>query len=173
MSGSVVAGSVTELRARLDAVIDELITVSLGCCADEELLGLWRDVERCRRRLDPVEHRMIAQVQTRSLAFAHGCKSTTDFARHLLNVGAGEARSRVAAAEALGERRTLAGEVVEPIYPTLSAAVGSGQVSQRAALTIIHTVEKLPHQVRAEHDRAVEAVLTDFARVHDPDQLAR
>jgi hypothetical protein len=173
MSASVVTGSVTELLARLDAVVDELSAVSLEECADAEVVELWRDVERCRRRLDPVEHRVIGQVQTRSLAFAHGCKSTVDLARHLLNIGAGEARGRVAAADALGERRSLSGERLAPIYPTLAAAVGSGAVSQRAALTIIRTVEKLPAEVRAEHDHAVEAVLTDFARHHDPDVLAR
>src|SRR6478735_2867211 len=125
MSALLVTGSVPELRSRLTAVLDELAVVSLDDCADAEILQLWRELERSRRRLDPVEQRVIGQVQVRSLAFVHGCKTTVDFARHLLTIGPGEARGRIAAAEASGERRG-------PIYPTLAAALASGEVSLRA-----------------------------------------
>src|SRR6476646_11129826 len=156
MSASLVTGSMAGLRGRLTAVLDELATVSLDECADAEIVELWRELERSRRRLDPVEQRVIGQVQVRSLAFVHGCKTTVDFARHLLTIGPGEARGRIAAADALGERRSLAGERLDPIYPTLAAALASGEGSLRTAQTILRTVEKLPHEVRAGHDRAVE-----------------
>ena len=72
MSALLVTGSVPELRSRLTAVLDELAAVSLDDCADAEILQLWRELERSRRRLDPVEQRVIGQVQVRSLAFVHG-----------------------------------------------------------------------------------------------------
>src|SRR6476646_296320 len=89
MSASLVTGSMAGLRGRLTAVLDELATVSLDECADAEIVELGRECERSRRRLDPVEQRVIGQVQVRSLAFVHGCKTTVDFARHLLTIGPG------------------------------------------------------------------------------------
>ncbi|MGH8859841.1 MAG: DUF222 domain-containing protein, partial [Jatrophihabitantaceae bacterium] len=56
--------------------------------------------------------------------------------------------------------------------PPVAVALAAGAISSRAAATIGATVERLPAAVQAGVDRLVEATLTDFAKLHDPRQLA-
>ncbi|MGH8862852.1 MAG: DUF222 domain-containing protein, partial [Jatrophihabitantaceae bacterium] len=148
-------------------VIDPVASLS-----DAQIMQRLRDNERRRRELDVEDHALLAQVETRGVPHAHGCKNPVDFLRYLLTISAGEAAARLAAAHALGPRRSLTGESLGPIYPTVAAALAAGQICSRAAATIVAAVERLPAAVQAGVDRIVEATLTDFAKTHDPRQLA-
>lgn len=155
----------------LDTALDALGTLPLDSYTDSQVLALWRELEHRRRRLAPLDHQLIAQVQTRTIAHTVGERSTTTLARSVLRVGAGEAKARVAAAEALGPRSSLLGEPLEPIYPVLAAAQAAGTVSEAAAKLIVDTIEHLPDAVRAEVDGDVERSLTTHAATLDLDQL--
>jgi hypothetical protein len=171
MFDSTVSEDAGTVLAELDTVLDRLATLPLDSYSDSEILALWRELEDRRRRLAPIDQRLIAQVRTRTIAHTVGERSTTTLARRVLRVGVGEAKARVSAAEALGPRSSLLGEPLEPIYPTLAAAQAAGRVSEQAARLIVSTIEQLPDAVRAEVDRQVERTLTEQAAVLDLDQL--
>lgn len=156
----------------LEAAVDDVQALDLECVGDEQVLDLFRRLERCSRRLAAVDHAAIAQVEARGLPFHHGCATTAVFLRHLLNLHPGEASARVRAARALGPRRALSGEALDPVYPATAMAVADGQISARHAEVIVRTIERLPDAIAAVHDRHVEQTLVTHARTLDPRQLA-
>jgi len=163
--------SLTDAVSHLLTAVDELSTASLTPVSDDELLAVWRSIEQGRNRLAPVDHRMIEEVESRNLPHRHACASTAVYANQVLRLEFGEARARVAAAHALGRRRTLTGEALEPIFAATAEALAAGEISARHAAVVVGTVEKLPEEVRAVLDRTVEAGLLDNARVWDPGRL--
>jgi hypothetical protein len=54
--------------AHLEAAVDELNTASLTAATDDSVLDAWRRLETARRRLDPVDHRIVAEADSRTLA---------------------------------------------------------------------------------------------------------
>ena len=173
MSESLLAGSVGDVLARLEADFDALDSAALDSCADGEIVDALRRVERLQRRQAVLDQRLIAQVDERSIWFANGCASVPVFLRMLLRISPAEARARHGAARALGPQRTVPGVALEGTYPAVSAAQAAGEISVQHAAAIVDTITKLPDDVAAEFDRTIETILVDFARDHDPVQLRR
>src|SRR5664279_2787834 len=98
MVGSWSAGGVDEVLSRLEAELDELSAAVLTGCVDDEVLEVWQRMERIRRRLAPIDHSLIKELEARSVAFSKGCVSTAVLARHTLRIHPGEASARVRAA---------------------------------------------------------------------------
>jgi hypothetical protein len=93
-----------------------------------------------------------------------------------LTIGAHDAAGRVKLAAAVNPRRSPVGELLPPEHPEAAAAFTAGAISGAAAITIAHTVDRLPAEtLDLEHGagRAVETVLVDFARDNDPETLRR
>ncbi len=168
-----VTDRVHAVLARLEADLDELTSVSLDPCTDDEVLDALRRVEIARRRLAPVDHALLAEVDTRGVAGVHGCRSTAALVRLLLRVSPGEATARVRAAQSLGPRRTVTGQRLDPEFAAVGAAQAEGAISDRHAQVIVAAVEALPDEVRYDVGEQVEGVLVGVAREHDPHLLAR
>lgn len=154
-----------------DAAFDEL-----DALPDAAVVERWRALERQRREVEFAEALVIAQVERRGIHGAHGCKSVLDFARFLLNIGAREAAGRIRLSRAVAPLRTITGVPQPPVHPTVAAALESGSISGRAAVVIAKTVDELmdlPDALEPGAEAAVETVLTDFAREHDPEMLQR
>jgi hypothetical protein len=160
-----------ELLARLDAALDELTTRDLTRRADGQVLALWQDLEACRRRFAPVDHALIQEVAARHLHPVCGAKTITILARQILRIGISEASARVKAAEALGRRRSLTGELLAPIYGKVAAAQANGSVAEAAARVITGMIDKLPDAVRCEKDVEAEEFLVKQAQILDLDGL--
>jgi hypothetical protein len=158
---------------RLDAVLNEFHDLPIDSFSDEQLLALWRDTEIPRRRLAPIDHALFQEAAARHLDFACGAKSITMLARDVLRIGAGEASARVKAAEALGRRRALTGELLAPIYGKVAAAQANGSVAEAAARVITGLIDTLPDQVRCEQDSWIEQFLVEQAQILDLDGLRR
>jgi len=124
---------------------------------DAQILERLRDIEAARRELEQRECAIIAQVSTRSLAFVHGCKSTVDFARALLTIGAVDAARRLKLADAVTPRRSPTGELLPAEHEDVAAAFAAGAISGAAAVTIAQTV-KLSRQLWEDYP-ALEAQL--------------
>jgi hypothetical protein len=118
---------------RFSAVLNEFESLPIDSFTDEQFLALWRDAEIPRRRLAPVDHALFQEVSARHLHFTCGAKSITLLARDVSRIGAGEASARVKAAEALGRRRALTGELLAPIYGKVAVALANGSVAEAAA----------------------------------------
>jgi hypothetical protein len=84
----------SELLDRLDAVVDELAALPWDRLTDDDVLDVLRRVETVKRRLVPVDHAAIGQVQSRSLAFSHGARSSGALLSQLLRISPGEASGR-------------------------------------------------------------------------------
>ncbi|MGH8962620.1 MAG: DUF222 domain-containing protein [Jatrophihabitantaceae bacterium] len=92
-------------------------------------------------------------------------------ARDVLRIGVGEANARRKAAEALGRRRALTGELLPSIYARVAAAQASGSVAVDAARVITGLIDKLPDAIRCEQDLAVETFMLEQAAILDLDAL--
>jgi hypothetical protein len=70
------------------------------------------------RRLPLIDHRLIADAETRQLPHELTQPSMARVLTSLLRLSAGEAHRRVKAAAAVGPRRSMLGEVLEPTPPS-------------------------------------------------------
>ena len=138
-----------------------------------ELLDVLREQERVKHEAELVGLAVIAQLETRAVAFELGAKNTVDLLRHALTIGARDAAGRVTLAAAVCERRTLTGVPVEPAHPQTAAALAAGSISTRAAGTIVATVDKIDDLVADDAGPLFETNLIEFARDHDPETLAK
>jgi Domain of unknown function (DUF222) len=157
--------------ARVQDAFDQLLGLDLTGLGEEQLLDYGRELERVRRRLPPLEHRFIGEVEARGIA-GDRCVRLVPFLRSLLRLHPQEASGRVAAAHAAGPRRGLTGELLPAAYPAVAAAQEAGGISERHARVIIECVEKLPERVQAEQGEQIEAELVGYAGQFDPQHLA-
>ncbi len=93
--------------------------------------------------------------------------------RGLLRLDPAEAAARVRAAEVAGPRRTLTGDPMPAICPTVAAAQAAGDVSERQARTVVQILEKLPDAAQAEHGARIESELVGYCAQFDPHTLAK
>ena len=150
-----------------------LLSVDVDGLDDAGLLQYELDLEHAQRLIEAAKLAADAAVASRSLAQQRGYARTSVFLRDLLRISPHAACGRLRAAEALGPRRALTGEPLEPSYPTVAAAQLSGAISPEHARVVVQTVESLPEAVRAEHDRSVEQLLVAKALEFDPYTLKR
>src|SRR5919197_1114944 len=155
------------------AALDELHGLDLTGLSEEQLLGFWRELERLRRRIPSVEHRLVLEAEGRGLPESHQLRGVAQLLRGLLRLDPREAAGRVRAAHAAGARRAPSGEPLPAIYPMLAAAQATGVVSERQARVVVDAVEKLPEQVQAEHGAQIEHDLVGYAERFDPVSLAK
>src|SRR4051812_25621144 len=171
MSSTIDATPVTGVLDRLRSVVDELHSLDWDFLGDDDLLEVLREVETAKRRLAPVDHALLNQLAQRSTAFTHGARSTASFVSTLLRISRSEASARVTAAEALGYRRTVTGQLVEPQFPLVAAAMADGMLSDRHAVVIVKTVNDLPDAVADQFGEFVEKSLVEDAVEMDPRRL--
>src|ERR1700710_2651275 len=154
---------VGEVLGQLDAVVSDLAALPFDLIADDDVLEVLKRVEVAKRRLAPVDHELIGQVQARSLAFSNGARTATSLLGQLLRISGPEAAGRVKAAEALGRRVTVCGARVEPQYPLVAAAQADGVISDRHAKAVVDAVSKLPDSLVDEFDDFLERTLVEQA----------
>jgi len=157
----------------LGTAIDALAALDLTALSRDELVGLTRAVETQRRRLPVVDHRLIAELDSRGVAFELGCASTAALLRTALRLAPADAKARVTAAADLGPRRAMSGEALPPLFARVAAAQAGGVISTQHAKVIVDAIDELPAQVQAEHGAGIEERLVADARVFDPAQLCR
>ena len=90
----------------------------------------------------------------------------------VLRVSKREAAGRVRAAEAVGPRMSMLGEVLEPVRPVLAAAQRDGAVSAEKVDIIERALDKVDRRGFDPADIAAgEALLTEHAAVFPPEDL--
>ncbi|ABK02821.1 HNH endonuclease [Arthrobacter sp. FB24] len=102
-----------------------------------------------------------------------GCRNTAEFLRMRLRIGAGEARRRLALAEAVLPRTGITGHPQEPERPELAAAVASGSVGSRPATIITLALDRVRHHAPEDTTARMEHALTRTAAEHDTDFVTR
>ncbi|MGI8881532.1 MAG: DUF222 domain-containing protein, partial [Jatrophihabitans sp.] len=173
MTGVAAEQDVDRALAQLDDALTTLTGTELYRLGDEKVLEVLRRVEAHRRRLPVVDHLLVGEVEHRRLAERHCVRSTAMLLREVLRVSAREATGRVRAAERLGVREQVTGDVLPPLFPIAAAAQAAGELSAEQARVITSTVEDLPDGVQQEHHAAIERTLVAEARNFDPDTLSK
>jgi hypothetical protein len=133
------AGVTTEpvpVEAALDGLstsLDHLVKLvedgGLDSLDNSGLLGFVQSFEKVRNRLPLVDHRVIADAESRQLPEALTQPTMARVLASLLRLSPGEAHRRVKAAAAVGQRRSMLGEALEPTRPVLAAAQRAGDVT--------------------------------------------
>ena len=159
------------VMAQFRGLVGLLNDLQFAELTDSEVLDLARDLEVERRRLEGVDHRMVAEMELRHLAFERGCRNTAALLTQLLRIDPSAAKGRVAAAQDLGPRVGLSGEPLEPIFPVVSAAVSAGSISSVHARIVTETIESLPVDVQFARGAEIEQTLVAEATKFTPCDL--
>lgn len=131
-----------------------------------------RRVEVIRRQWASLDHALINDLTPAEVNGA-GAPNVAALLVRELHVSPGEAKARVFAAADLGARRTVAGEVVAPVFAPVAAAQAAGVISVEHAAVIRRTVGDLPDGVEAEHGVQLQEQLVAAAARVNPVELAR
>src|SRR6476660_6791108 len=88
----------------LEAVVDELLDTDLAMSSGAELSGWFTRLEAQRRRLEALDHSVVAQLKEAHLAGEFGATSVADLLVDLTRITPAEAKARVHAARDMGPR---------------------------------------------------------------------
>jgi hypothetical protein len=172
-------------RSQLDAVLDKLHddlaelveaveTGGLDQLTAAQKVAGWQRFETLRNRLPLIDHSLIADAETTDLAETYCFSTVTRFLVQVLQLSPGEAASRVRAAAAVGPRRSMLGEKLEPLLPRLAALQRDGALTTEKVQIVERTMHKLTRP--GLHPQAVqtaEQLLTHYASVLGPTDLRR
>ena len=156
----------------LEAVMDQLVDADASAVAGVELSGLVARFERQRRRMESVEHTMVARLQDAQVAGEFGRTSAADLLVELIRIAPAEAGARVRAARDLGPRREPCGLSLPPIFTRVAEAQRDGSISAAHAKVITATVAAIPAHRSFELAEPVEQFLVEQAEHLDPKRLA-
>lgn len=109
--------TIVEAYAALEAAQCRVAALSHAALTSPELRDLLLRRERMYRRQPAVDHRLIKQLTQQTTSQELGGTSWVNVLSIVLGISPSEARRRIAEAEDLGPRTTLAGELLEPRLP--------------------------------------------------------
>ncbi|WP_258064537.1 13E12 repeat family protein, partial [Arthrobacter sp. ZGTC131] len=102
-----------------------------------------------------------------------GCRNTAEFLRVRLRISTGEARRRLALADAVLPRRGITGRPQPPVCEETAAALAEGSIASRAGSIITTALDRVRHIAAPEDLARMEHVLTRTAIENDQDFLTR
>ena len=157
--------------AGLRQAMAALLAVDLTRLDSDELLEGLRRFEGFRRSMSTVDHRLVAEVESRGLAHERNVADTRKFLSQLLRISPGEATSRVMASERLGRRCALTGDTLPALFPVVAASQAAGSISPAHAQVITKTIDALPAAAAEQFGPLVERTLVEQALHCHPDAL--
>ncbi|WP_207837947.1 HNH endonuclease signature motif containing protein [Williamsia soli] len=162
-----------ELVVAREAISQRLTQVPLTTLSDEQVVETAQVVETGRRREDALSVRWALELRERGAAAKRGLKPGK-YLSSLLRLNVDHAGARYKAAERVGYRRELSGDLLPAPYPATAAALTDGAI-EFAHYRIIHkTLKALPHVLRGpEMWSRVEADLAAYARTMSPEDLTK
>lgn len=172
MTEGAVAVPLADAVAELSAAVDRLLAADLSLSSGAELARCFAAVETERRRLESVDHALIARLEDARLAGDYGRSSTAELLRELARIAPNEATARVRAAAELGPRRELNGAALPPLFARIAAAQRSGRIGAAQARVITRCLDAIPAHLCAEAAGPAEAFLVEQAYHLDARMLA-
>ena len=160
-----------------EASFELLLTlVADGGLADHDDLGLMaltQRVERLRNRSAVLDHAFVAEGEARRLPETLTQRSMAGVLAWALRISRGEAARRVRAAEQLGPRRSVTGEVLAPLRPALARAQAAGEASPEQVEVCLRALATVDHRGFDPADvAAAEELMAGFTTAFPPRQLA-
>jgi hypothetical protein len=161
------------LSTSLDHLVKLVEDGGLDSLPNSGLLGFVQSFEKVRNRLPLVDHRVIADAESRQLPEALTQPTMARVLASLLRLSPGEAHRRVKAAAAVGWRRSMLGEALEPTRPVLAAAQRAGEVTPEQVHVIQRALASVDRPGFDPADIAAgEVLLTRFATSFGPKELS-
>ena len=159
-------------RSSLDHLIKHVGNRTLDQLGVMGLVEFIQEMEQSRNIMALIDHQTIAAAERLDLPTALCQGSMRRVLTSVLSLSKAEAARRVRAAEALGPRTSMLGEVLEPIRPVLAAAQQTGQLSAEKVDIIERALDKVDRRGFDPADIADgEALLTEHAAVFPPEDL--
>ncbi|MFE3446889.1 DUF222 domain-containing protein [Nocardia sp. NPDC059180] len=157
----------------LHAAVADLLEFPLAPLADDDVLAVMREVERCARMLVAVQHRLLVEAGERSLPARYGSRSLKRFLMDTLRMASADAGARVHQARVVATFHDMAGEAVEPMLPRTAQALAAGDISSDHARGIAAVMNRVPRGASADDRAAAEEVLAEFACTGSPDDIGK
>jgi hypothetical protein len=171
---SVLAVAVDSLETALTDVIEKIETGGFEQLDNAEKVAVWQRFETFRNRLPLIDHNLIANAEATDLAETYCSSTLSRFLVQVLQLSPGEAVSRIRAAAAVGPRKSMLGEQLQPVLPRLAALQRTGAVTTEK----VHIVERAMHKLtrpglNPDDVETAEQLLTQYAPVLGPVELRR
>lgn len=144
---------------------------SLGGLDDEGVTQALREIEALSRKTQSVMLDLVAEADLRRIAVHGGFGTTARLLVGMLNLSAGEARTRVEHAAMVGVRRGLTGQRLAPVLPATAAALADGEIGTGQLRVITEAMTMLPGSVPEVVRERAEVDLAGYAREFDPRRL--
>ncbi|WP_238421653.1 HNH endonuclease signature motif containing protein [Gordonia sp. 'Campus'] len=160
-----------ELVAELHAILDELQTVNLSPCTDEELIEVAAATERAIARTTYAGDRQVAEVEGRDLPRKTGYRTLIQFMNHRLRVTNPVRRRKHLNATAT--LTCLSGDRLEPEHPTLAAAFAAGTVGTAHVQAALDVLDRIPLAVAHDVKVAAERQMAEIAADHTPADITQ
>ena len=171
---SVLAVALDTLETALTDVIEKVETGGLEQLDPAEKVEVWQRFETFRNRLPLIDHSLIADAEATNLPESYCSSTMTRFLVQVLQLSPTEAASRVRAAAAVGPRKSMLGEQLEPVLMRLAALQRSGVVTAEKVQIVERAMHKLTRPSLDPHDvETAEQLLTQYAPVLGPAELRR
>jgi hypothetical protein len=162
------------LEIALTDVIEKVETGGLDQLTADQKVVLWQRFETFRNRLPLVDHHLIADAEATDLPETYCSSTLIRFLVQVLQLSPGEAASRVRAAAAVGPRKSMLGEQLEPVLPRLAALQRQGVVSPEKVQIVERAMHKLTRPgLHPDDVDTAEQLLTQYAPVLGPIELRR
>ncbi|MFE0747718.1 DUF222 domain-containing protein [Gordonia sp. NPDC058843] len=160
-----------ELMAELHAILDELQTVDLSQCTDEELIEVAAATERAVARTTFAGDRQVAEAEARDLPRKTGYRTLTQFMNHRLRITNPTRRRKHLNATAT--LTCLNGDRLEPEHPTLAEAFAAGTVGTAHVQAVIDVLDHIPNAVDHDVKVAAERQMAEIAVDHTPADITQ
>jgi hypothetical protein len=165
--------AIDALNNALNGLIDTIETGGLEQLTAAEKITFWQDFETFRNRLPVIDHALIADAEASTLAGEYCFNNLARFLVRMFQLSPTEAASRVRAAAAVGPRRSMLGERLEPLLPRLAAMQRDGAVTTEKVQIVERAMHKLSRPGLPVDVETAEKLLTDYAPVLGPTDLRR
>ncbi|OHV06671.1 HNH endonuclease signature motif containing protein [Mycobacterium talmoniae] len=163
---------IVEAFDALAADMNRLLELDFEALTTPERLDMLERCEVLRRQLPAVEHPLINQLADYADASELGAKLRWALADRLL-ITRGEAGRRITEATDLGPRRSVTGQPVEPVLPTVAAAQRAGHLNAAHIRVIRDFFSYLSERVDTTTRTQAETNLTQWATQMRPDHLQK
>ncbi|RYB95539.1 HNH endonuclease [Nocardioides oleivorans] len=151
----------TGLLARLDGLLDDLATMTLGGMADADVVRLLDAATVASSRLTSVQCRTAAEADRRRLGDSIGARHTHQWWARRSNLTRAEANRLTELGVALAD----------DVHAPTASALAAGAIRAEQARVIVAAVDALPDRVDADVREKAESMLLDLAAQLDAKDL--
>ncbi|WP_018601625.1 HNH endonuclease signature motif containing protein [Mycobacterium sp. 155] len=156
-----------------DTVCEKLAALTFAAMTLPELLELQSRREIHARRAPAVDHRLLAEAQTRTTAREIGAKNWAEVLAIRLRISRTDATRRIADAALLGPRTATTGEPLPPVLPATAAAQATGQINTGHVAVITTFFDTCPVPLDAPTHAQIDDDLAAIACGNSPEILKR